>query len=72
MCIWLTSRQCILERFDFETSWKMFSQKGCVCNWFEITLVLEKYVVENDILFRNHLVGKFEILAEVMECYPSA
>ena len=28
-------------------------------------------MVEDDILFTNHLVGKWEILAEIMECYPS-
>ena len=60
MCVWLTSMQCILERFDFETSWKMFSQKGDVCNVFEITSMLEKYMIENDILFRNQWEnGKF-------------
>ena len=26
---------------------------------------------EDDILFTNHLVGKYEIPAEVMECYHS-
>ena len=41
------------------------------CNRLEITSMLEKHVVEDDILFTNHLVGKWEILAEVMECYPS-
>ena len=44
--------------FDFETSWKMFSQKGGVCNGFEITFILEKHMVEDDVLFTNHLVGK--------------
>ena len=42
---------CII--FDFETSWKMFSQKGGVCSGFEIISASEKYVVENDILFTN-------------------
>ena len=28
---------CII--INFETSWKMFSQKGGVCNGFEITFV---------------------------------
>ena len=32
---------------------------------------VEKHLVEDDILFTNHLVGKWEILAEVMKCYPS-
>ena len=27
------------------------------CNGFEITFVLEKHVVENDVLFTNHLAG---------------
>ena len=40
---------CII--FNFETSWKMFSQKGEVCNRFE------KHVVEGDGLFTNHLVA---------------
>ena len=39
---------------------------------FEITFVLEKHVVENDVLFTNHLAGKWEIPAEVMECCHSA
>ena len=47
---------CVIS--DFEISWKMFSQKGGVCNEFEITFVSEKHVVEDDILFTNHLVGK--------------
>ena len=37
------------------------------CNWFTIISILEKYVVEDDILFTNHLVGTWEILVEVME-----
>ena len=28
------------------------------CNGFEITFISEKHVVEDDILFTNHLVGK--------------
>ena len=36
----------------------MFSQKGGVCNGFEIISALEKHMVEDDILFLNHLVGK--------------
>ena len=28
------------------------------CNGFEITLVLEKHVGEDDVLFTNHLAGK--------------
>ena len=40
-------------------------------NGFGITSALEKHMVDDDILFTNHLVGKWEILAEVMECYPS-
>ena len=47
---------CII--FDFETSWKMFSQKGGVCNRFEITFVSEKHVVEDNVLFTNHLARK--------------
>ena len=29
-----------------------------LCNGFEITFVSEKHVVEDDVLFTNHLVGK--------------
>ena len=29
-----------------------------VCNGFKITFVSEKHMVEDDILFTNHLVGK--------------
>ena len=36
----------------------MFSQKGGVCNRFEITLVSEKHLVEDNVLFTNHLAGK--------------
>ena len=46
-----------------------FSMK---CNGFEISFVSAKHVGEDDILFTNHLVGKWEIAAEVMECYHSA
>ena len=38
----------------------MFSHKGgYVCNGFnfEITFVSEKHVVEDDVLFTNHLAG---------------
>ena len=31
---------------------------GLECNGFEITFVLEKHVVEDDVLFTNHLAGK--------------
>ena len=31
---------------------------ACWCNGFEITFVSEKHVVEDNILFTNHLVGK--------------
>ena len=61
---------CII--VNFRTLRMMFSQKGGVCNGFEITFVSEKHVVEDDMLFTNHLVGKQEITAEVMECYHSA
>ena len=44
-----------------------FCPLGGVCNGFEITFVSEKHVVENDVLFTNHLSGKWEILAE-LEC----
>ena len=44
----------------------------CYCNGFEITSVLEKHIVEDDILFTNHLAGKEEILAKVVEYYPSS
>ena len=30
----------------------------CICNWFEITIVSEKHMVEDDVLFTNHLAGK--------------
>ena len=39
---------------------------------FKITFVSEKHVVENDVLFTNHLVGKWEIPAEVVGCCHSA
>ena len=39
---------------------------------FEITFVSEKHVVEDDVLFTNHLMGRWEIPAEVVECYHSA
>ena len=29
-------------------------------------------MVEDNVLFINHLVGKWEIPVEVVECYPSA
>ena len=29
-----------------------------ICNGFEITFVSEKHVVEDDVLFTNHLAGK--------------
>ena len=29
-----------------------------LCNGFEITFVSEKHVVEDNVLFTNHLVGK--------------
>ena len=32
----------------------------------------KKHMVDDDILFTNHLVGKWEILVEVMEYYPYA
>ena len=33
-------------------------QRSYLCNGFEITFVLEKHVVEDSVLFTNHLVGK--------------
>ena len=39
---------------------------------FEVTFVLEKHVVEDDVLFTNHLAGNKVIPVEVMECYHSA
>ena len=33
---------------------------------FEITFVLEKHVVEDNVLFTNHLAGKKWILADVI------
>ena len=60
---------CII--FNFETLWKLFSQNGEVCNGFEINSVSEKHMVEDNVLFTNHQVGKWEILVEVVECYPS-
>ena len=41
------------------------------CNRFKITFVSEKHVVEDDVLFTNHLAGKYKIPAEVMECCHS-
>ena len=41
-----------------------------LCNGFEITSMWEKHVVEDNVLFTNHLAGKWEILADVVECYP--
>ena len=63
---------CII--VNFETSWKMFSQKGeyVMGSNFEITFISEKHMVEDDVLFTNHLVGKQEIPMEVMECCCSA
>ena len=37
-----------------------------------ISFVSRKHMVEDDIFFTNHLAGKWEIPAEVMECYYSA
>ena len=42
-----------------------------ICKGFEITFASEKHVVEDDVLFPNHLAGKQEIPAEVMECCHS-
>ena len=39
---------------------------------FEITFILEKHVVEDNVLFANHLAGKKGILARVMGCCHSA
>ena len=39
---------------------------------FEITFVSEKHVVEDNILFTNHLMGKWEIPVGVVECRHSA
>ena len=33
-----------------------------LCNGFGITSALDKHMVDDDILFTNHLVGKWEIL----------
>ena len=49
---------CVCVIFNYGTSRTMFSQKGGVCNGFEITLVSEKHVVEDDVLFTNHLAVK--------------
>ena len=40
-------------------------------NGFEIISASEKHMVQDDILFTNHMARKWEILAEVVECYPS-
>ena len=34
-----------------------------------VQLLAQKHVVKDDILFPNHLAGKWENLVEVMECY---
>ena len=47
---------CII--VNFGTSRTMFSLKGRVCNGFEITFISGKHVVEDDVLFTNHLAGK--------------
>ena len=39
---------------------------------FEITFISEKHVVEDNVLFTNHLAGKWEIPVEVVECCHSA
>ena len=31
-----------------------------ICNGFEITFVSEKHIVEDGVLFTNHLAGKFQ------------
>ena len=38
--------------------YKVLSGGWNICNGFEITFVLEKHVVEDNVLFTNHLVGK--------------
>ena len=72
LCV--TSRNGLQRAFSHSQPMDIFSVlhgMASNCNGFEITSTSEKHMVEDDILFTNHLAGKLEILAEAMECYPS-
>ena len=61
-----------LYHFDFETSWKIFSQKGGVCNGFEITSTSEKLMVEDNVLFTNCQAVIMGISSARAQCLTSA
>ena len=52
--------------------WVVGWMGGLICNGFKITFISEKHVGEDDIMFTNHLVGKWEVPVEVIECCHSA
>ena len=56
-CILAHSRDSFL-LFMTASSTPKTDKNSTLCNRFKITLVLEKHVVEDDVLFTNHLVGK--------------
>ena len=55
---------CVVKSRQYVSYW---NASLYYCNGFEITFVLEKHVVEDDVLFTNHLAGKYKIPVEVME-----
>ena len=50
----------------------MFSQKGGVCNRFEITSTSEKLMVEDDILFTNCQAVIMGLSSAGAQCFTSS
>ena len=56
-CILAHSRDSSL-LFMTASSTPKTDKNSTLCNGFEITFILEKHMVEDNVLFTNHLVGK--------------